>query len=79
MVVSRYRVDAGHGLTLVDRSVQPGSAVCLSAALPGPGIGLIAIDPATAATAEQQGAARHATRGGPPFVWGRAAAGVTRP
>ena len=42
-VVSRYRVDAGHDLTLVDRSVQRGSKVHLSATLPAPAVELVEI------------------------------------
>ena len=45
VVVSRYRVDDTHGLTLIDRSVVHGSTVRLSAALPAPGIDLIVISP----------------------------------
>jgi xylan 1,4-beta-xylosidase len=44
-LVRRYRVDAGDGLTLVDRSVQRGDAVHLSAALPAPSVELVVIDP----------------------------------
>jgi xylan 1,4-beta-xylosidase len=42
-LVSRYRVDAGHDLTLIDRSVQHGSKVHLSAALPAPAVELVEI------------------------------------
>ena len=42
-VVRRYRVDASHDLTLVDRSVQHGSKVHLSAALPAPAVELVEI------------------------------------
>ena len=45
-VVSRYRVDASHDLTLVDRSVQHGSRIHLSAALPAPAVELVEIAPA---------------------------------
>jgi xylan 1,4-beta-xylosidase len=44
-VVSRYRVDGGHDLTLVDRTVQRGRDVRLTAALPAPAVELIVIDP----------------------------------
>jgi hypothetical protein len=40
--VERYRLDDGHDLSLVDRSVQRGP-VHLSAALPAPGLELIVI------------------------------------
>jgi hypothetical protein len=43
-LVSRYRVDAGDDLTLVDRSVQRGDAVHVSAALPAPSVELVVID-----------------------------------
>ena len=42
-VVSRYRVDAGHDLTLIDRTVQRGDRVRLSAALPAPAVELVEI------------------------------------
>jgi hypothetical protein len=43
--VERYRVDDGHDLTLVDRSVQRGEAR-LSAALPAPAVELVVLRPA---------------------------------
>ncbi len=43
VVVSRYRVDDGHDLTLIDRSVQRGSSVHVSAALPAPSVELVVI------------------------------------
>lgn len=43
-LVSRYRVDAGHDLTLVDRSVQRGRSIRVSAALPAPAVELVVID-----------------------------------
>ena len=42
-VVRRYRVDAGHDLTLVDSSVQHGDRVRLSATLPAPAVELVEI------------------------------------
>lgn len=45
-LVSRYRVDADHDLTLVDRSVQRGGRVRLSATLPAPAVELVEIEPA---------------------------------
>jgi hypothetical protein len=43
--VSRYRVDGSHDLTLVDRSIQRGRSVRLSATLPAPAVELVKIDP----------------------------------
>jgi xylan 1,4-beta-xylosidase len=43
--VSRYRVDDGHDLTLVDRSIRRGGAVGLAATLPAPAVELVVIDP----------------------------------
>ena len=45
VVVSRYRVDASHNLTLVDRTVERGHAVHVSAALPAPSVELVVISP----------------------------------
>jgi xylan 1,4-beta-xylosidase len=45
-LVSRYRVDETHDLTLVDRSVQRGGRVRLSATLPAPSVELVVIRPA---------------------------------
>ncbi|MBV9362723.1 MAG: hypothetical protein JOY89_00665 [Solirubrobacterales bacterium] len=45
LVVSRYRVDASHDLTLVDRTLQRGDAVHVSAALPAPSVELVVISP----------------------------------
>jgi hypothetical protein len=44
-VVSRYRVDDTHSLTLVDQSVSRGSSVHLSASLPAPSVELVVITP----------------------------------
>ena len=44
-VVSRYRVDEQHDLTLVDESVQYGGAVRVSATLPAPAVELVVIKP----------------------------------
>jgi xylan 1,4-beta-xylosidase len=44
-VVSRYRLDDGHDLTLVDRSVQRGDSLRLTATLPAPAVELVVIDP----------------------------------
>ncbi len=46
IVVSRYRVDDSHDLTLVDRSIQNGPLVHLSATLAAPSVDLIVISPA---------------------------------
>ncbi len=45
LLVSRYRVDDDHNLTLVDQSVQRGSSVHLSSTLPPPGLELVVISP----------------------------------
>lgn len=45
VVVTRYRVDDSHSLTLVDQSVIHGSSVRLSAALAAPAIELVTISP----------------------------------
>jgi hypothetical protein len=45
VVVSRYRVDDTHSLSLVDQTVQRGSTVHLSAALPAPAVELVVIRP----------------------------------
>lgn len=45
VVVSRYRVDDSDNLTLVDQTVQRGSTVHLSAALPAPAVELVVISP----------------------------------
>lgn len=45
VVVSGYRVDDSDDLTLVDRSVQRGSSLHLSASLPAPSVELIVISP----------------------------------
>jgi xylan 1,4-beta-xylosidase len=42
-VVSRYRVDDGHDLTLVGRSVQRGSQVRLTSTLPAPAVELVVL------------------------------------
>jgi xylan 1,4-beta-xylosidase len=44
-VVSRYRIDGTHDLTLVDRTVKRGDRVQLSAALPAPAVELVEIAP----------------------------------
>jgi xylan 1,4-beta-xylosidase len=44
-VVSRYRVDDAHDLTLVDRSVRRGGSVRLTATLPAPAVELVVIAP----------------------------------
>jgi hypothetical protein len=44
-VVSRYRLDKTHNLTLVDQSVSRGSSVHLSASLPAPSVTLVVITP----------------------------------
>jgi hypothetical protein len=46
VVVSRYRVDATHNLTLVDQTLQRGPTVHLTATLPAPAVDLIVISPA---------------------------------
>jgi hypothetical protein len=43
LVVSRYRVDDGHALALIDRSLVRGTSVHLSATLPAPGIELVVV------------------------------------
>ena len=43
--VSRYRLDDAHDLTLVDRSVERGGSVRLSATLTAPGVELVVIAP----------------------------------
>ena len=43
LVVSRYRVDDGHDLSLLDRSLVHGTSVHLSATLPAPGIELVVV------------------------------------
>jgi hypothetical protein len=48
LVVSRYRIDATHDLTLIDKSVLHGTTVRLSAALPAPAIELIVVSRAHA-------------------------------
>jgi hypothetical protein len=45
VTVSRYRVDDTHDLTLIDRSVQRGNSVHVSAVLPAPGLELVTISP----------------------------------
>jgi hypothetical protein len=45
MIVSRYRVDDTHNLTLIDREIQRGGTVHLSAALPAPALELVTIAP----------------------------------
>ena len=42
-LVSRYRVDDGHDLTLVDQSVVRGDHLRLTAALPAPAVELVVI------------------------------------
>ncbi len=49
VTVSRYRVDDAHNLTLIDRGLQRGGTVHLSAALPAPGLELVTISPVRAA------------------------------
>jgi hypothetical protein len=44
-VVSRYRLDATHDLTLVDQTLQHGDAVHLAATLPAPAVELVVIRP----------------------------------
>jgi xylan 1,4-beta-xylosidase len=44
-VVSRYRVDDTHSLTLIDQSVSRGSTVHLAASLPAPSVELVVISP----------------------------------
>jgi hypothetical protein len=45
VVVSRYRVDDTHSLSLVDETVQRGSTVHVSSALPAPAVELVVIRP----------------------------------
>jgi len=44
-LVSRYRVDDSHNLTLIDQSVSRRSTVHLAASLPAPGVELVVISP----------------------------------
>ena len=44
-VVSRYRVDDTHNLSLIDQSVSRGSTVRLAASLPAPSVELVVISP----------------------------------
>jgi xylan 1,4-beta-xylosidase len=44
-VVSRYRIDDNHDLTLVDQTTQRGRAVHLTATLPAPAVELVVIKP----------------------------------
>lgn len=44
-IVSRYRVDDAHDLTLVDRSIHRGGPVRLTATLPAPAVELVVIAP----------------------------------
>jgi xylan 1,4-beta-xylosidase len=46
VIVSRYRVDENHNLTLVDQSLQRGASVRLSSTLPAPSVELVIISPA---------------------------------
>lgn len=48
VVVSRYRIDDTHSLSLIDRSEQHSSSVHLSATLPAPSVELVVISPAPA-------------------------------
>ena len=45
VVVSRYRIDDSDNLTLVDRSLQRGPSVHVSASLPAPSVELVSISP----------------------------------